>query len=152
MALVALSNRDNVRYISLRDPSRSTDDKGAETIDETTATVFVLRSLPVAAMATVYDSSMNMRAATEDGKTKNVDLNMTINQSNLETVRLGLVGWQNFVDDNGADVEFKREGNAGAVNWRVAPESLNHLDVDLVQELANEIKAMSRVTKQLQKN
>lgn len=169
MALVAVSNRDTEKFVSKFDPARTMvdvkinpDDKSKdaptkkeEVIDYSTATIFHVGSLEVGLMSDIFDGAMNMGAHTiGTNGLPQMDVRMMINKTNVEAVRFGLRGWDNFQDAKGKQVKFAKEtiSKNGKTYEVVAPECMNCLDVELVQELAERIKARSRVTKAVEKN
>lgn len=170
MALVALSKKDNEKYVSDLDPAKqwvdepiNPQDKSkdapthrVEKIDWSEATVFVLGSLDNRILASIYDGSLSMSMEASGGgdESRNVDMQMTLNASNYQAVRFGLVDWTNFIDDKGKVISFKKEmiKRDGQTYQVVARECMNCLDVRLISELADKIKARSSVTPALAKN
>ena len=120
------------------------------------ATVFELAGLDVATMAGIQDRAMNMAANDVNPETgmPNMSVKMQINETNIEAVRFGLRGWRNFKDAKGKEIKFAAETlKVGDKTYQiVAPECMDRLDVGLVQELANQIKERSQVTKDLEGN
>ena len=155
MALIALTPADTIDYVSDRDPSKKIvkvpvdpDDpsKGVKTTVEIEpgATVFKLRSLDVFLMGYIYDNASNL---TGKQGTDEVGIHTRVNQTNVDCVRHGLAGLDNFTDPKGGQIVFKSQ--KAMVNGRkydvVADEVMNVLGIRLIQELAEQIKTISEV-------
>jgi hypothetical protein len=160
MALIAMTTADQIEYVSDLDPAKSkkktpyppvkgehSDAKPVE-IEEIVigpnATIFKIRGLDVFLKAFIYDSTSSLtRSATTD----DVGIHTKMNQTNIEAVRHGLVGFDNFRTPKGGSIPFETERTS--VNGRnydvVSDKILNLLGIRLIQELANEIKNISEV-------
>ena len=162
MALKGMNRGATKRYVSDLDPSKSRElvpvdaDKpdgpkqSVEKIDDG-ATVFVLGALDVHTMGRIYDSGSQMFS---NGDQSGVDIKTFVNRTNIEAVKFGLKGWENFQDENGNDIPFKTvKRNVNGRHYEVvADECLDHLSVQLSAELGQEIKALSEVTAAEAKN
>jgi len=160
MALIAMTTADTVEYVSDYDPAK----KYAEpplaggivpivrpfTVGSG-ATTFKLRGLDVFLNGYIYDNASQLSRREGD---ESVGIHTRVNQTNIEAVRHGLVGLDNFNDAKGAAVKF--ETQKAVVNGRVydvvADTVMNKLGLRLIQELAAEIKRISEVSKAEEKN
>jgi len=155
MALIAMTTADTVDYVSDLDPAKvySVPEKGEKpkfTV-KPGATVFKLRSLDVFLKGHIYDNASQM---TGKSGSDEVGIVTRVNQTNIETVRHGLAGIENFKDAKGADIPFSTQ--KAVVNGRnydvVADGIMNKLGIRLVQELAAQIKDISEVKGDEEKN
>lgn len=97
-----------------------------------------------------YEFTVNKTFSIQDG-------GMIINrrQRNLQVVRHGLKGWENFKDASGSDVPFQTAplaGSEGTPRTIVSESSLKLLDPRLIDELADEISRANVMTKEEEKN
>lgn len=72
----------------------------------------------------------------------------------FECVRRGLVGWENYMDDSGAIIQFERVPavtDRGQPRKYVSDDCLNRLHIDIVRELSGEILRLNGVTTELEK-
>jgi hypothetical protein len=163
MALIALTTVDTVRYVSDADPSKKYVDasvdpadpakgvKQVAQIDEASATIFLLKPLDAFLTAYIYDnaSSLTGRQGSDD-----VKINTRVNQTNIDAVRFGLRGFENFTDGKGALVHFKSA--KAVVNGReyevASDDTVKLLGLKLVAELAGEVKRISEVSSAEEKN
>lgn len=161
MALVALNKSVQFRYVSDRDPSKSSKEtpidpkdlsKGmvTEEVIDSGATVFILQPLDVFLMGKVFDQNMRFK---QNGEAE-VGIEMAINQTNIEAVKYGLVGWEGLKGADGSDIPFTSTNVIlGGRKYTVASDkSLNCLDVELFGELGAKVKEKSRVTVSQAKN
>ena len=163
MALVAMTTADHIEYVSDLDNCKKTEKKlldapdGAdaqyktETIILPGATAFKLRSLDVFLMGHIWDSASVLRGIQGSDE---VGIHTRVNQTNIEAVRHGLVGFEGFTDAKGNAIKF--ETVKAVVNGRpydVAADSvMNRLGIVLIQELGREIKRISEVSTAEEKN
>lgn len=156
MAIKALTKSDSFKYVSDKDPAKSKvkvlvdesdPSKGEieqEKIDWSTATVFHLRSLDVFLMGHIYDNASLLTGSGGDS----FDIKTRINQTNIDAVRFGLVGFDNFADDRGVGIKFKTVKKV--VNGReydaLDDDILNSMGLNLIGELAGKIKEASEVS------
>ena len=154
MALTAMTTTDTVDYVSDFDPSKKYREPpaadGATPIEPLFdilpgATVFKLRGLDVFLMGYIYDGASSLTNKPGSGE---VGIHTRTNQTNIECVRHGLVGLDNFVAAGGGKVVFKTQKEV--VNGRpydvAADEIMNRMGVQLIQELAAKIKKLSEVS------
>lgn len=162
MALIAMTPSDNIEYVSDMDPSKvvktvpidPTDAaKGTKVVTtlEDGATKFFLKSLDVFLMGHIYDNATSISGKQGDD---NVQINTRMNQTNIQAVRHGLTGWDNFKDGKNNSVPFKSSKvNVNGRNYTVASdETMNLLGVQLIAELAQQIKDASEVAPSEEKN
>lgn len=162
MALIAMTTADTVDYVSDKDPSKKTNkvqrdpENPAAGFDVTTeilpgATVFKVRPLDVFLMGFIYDNASSLTG--REGSSE-IGIHTKVNQTNIEAVRHGLLGWENFTDAKGGAARFKTQ--RAVVNGRtydVAHDDvMNSMGIQLIQELAAEVKRISEVTPAEEKN
>ena len=162
MALIAMATADTVDYVSDLDPCkvvtkapRDPADPAKGNVDVTTiaegATTFGLRPLDVFLMGYIYDN-----ASTLSGKqgSDDIGIHTRVNQTNIDTVRHGLVGFTNFTDPKGGQVNMKTQ--KAVVNGRqyevVHDDIMNIMGVRLISELATQVKTISEVSPAEEKN
>lgn len=137
MAIKALT-LSSVKVIeSALDPARGT----AE------ATRFTIGAIDAFVSAYVTDRMLTF-SDNDAGGIQTAQVKM--NEADLEVVRFGLRGWENFQDARGNDVEFRTverilQGKKYAV---VDNDCLARLQQELIRELAREIRAINVVTEE----
>jgi hypothetical protein len=151
-----MTSADAIEYVSDLDPAkrktktaRDPDDpsKGYEESWEIApgATTFKLRSLDVFLMSMIHDNASRLMG--KEGSSE-FGIQTNVNQTNVQAVRHGLVGFTNFSDARGNAVVFATQKEV--VNGRpydvVADKVMNCFGVRLIQELAMKIKEISEVT------
>ena len=155
MALIAMTTADTIEYVSDLDPCKTTSvpapgEKPVVTIKDG-ATIFKLRSLDVFLKGVIYDSASRLMRKSDSDE---VGIVTRVNQTNVEAVRHGLVGFSNFKNSKGGDVPFKTAKIF--VNGRpydvVDDVTMNALGIRLIQELALAIKDISEVKGDEEKN
>ena len=162
MALIAMSSSDVIDFVSDLDPAKSkqatlidpNDPSKGEIMSDTVgpgATVFQLKSLDVFLMGYIYDNASTLSG--EQGSSA-IGIHTRVNQTNIEAVRHGLVGFRNFADANGKHILFNTQ--TVVVNGRkyevASDETVTRLGIRLIQELATKIKEISEVTAEEEKN
>lgn len=162
MALIALTVNDAVEYVSDRDPCKvkhrvpvdpSDPKKGTKEEIEIKpgATKFFLKPLDVFLMGHIYDNASVLSGKSGSDE---VGIHTRMNQTNIEAVRHGLAGFENFLDGKGNAIKFATV--KAVVNGReydVANDKvLEALGIQLIQELATEIKRISEVSTDEEKN
>jgi hypothetical protein len=102
-------------------------------------------------MGHLWDSASVLRGVQGSDE---VGIHTRVNQTNIDAVRHGLAGFSNFTDAKGNAVKF--ETQKAVVNGRpydvVSDTVMNHLGIVLIQELGREIKRISEVTADEEKN
>ena len=162
LALTAMTTSDVVEYVSDKDPAKTQkpqlidpkDPSKGEIMSEAVgegATIFRLKPLDVFLMGYIYDNASTLSGRQGDDM---VGIHTRVNQTNIEAVRHGLVGFSNFVDAKGGHVRLSQ--TKAVVNGReyttVDDASMQLLGLHLIQELANKIKAISEVSGAAEKN
>jgi hypothetical protein len=162
MALIAMSSSDVLDFVSDLDPAKSqkstlidpNDPSKGEIMDEVIgsgATVFELKSLDVFLMGYIYDNASTLSG--EQGSNA-IGIHTRMNQTNIEAVRHGLVGFRNFADAKGKHIQFSTQSIV--VNGRkyevASDDTVTRLGIRLIQELASKIKEISEVTADEEKN
>jgi len=162
MALIAMTTSETITYVSDKDPAKKktttfldpTAPSKGETISSeigSDATIFRLRPLDVFLMGYIYDNASEL-----SGRQDSIEIGIRtkINQTNIEAVRHGLVGFSNFFDKNGKEVRF--EANTIKINDReysiASDATMKLLGIQLIQELAEQIKSISEVSAEEEKN
>lgn len=158
MALRALTTAESVEFVSTTDPDykstlvpRDPADPDAGTMEVITigdtASRFRIRPLDVFLMAHIYDNASSLvgKSGSEE-----VGIKTRVNQTNIDTVRFGLVGLPDNWGDprRGSLVKFaveKVEVN-GREYTSVTEPVLRSLGLQLIQEMATKIKAISEVS------
>lgn len=162
MALIALTVHDTVEYVSDRDPSKvvtkvpvDANDPKKGTKDHTEikdgATKFFLKPLDVFLMGHIYDNASHLSGKSGSDE---VGIKTRMNQTNIDAVRHGLTGFENFLDRKGNGIPFKTvKAVVNGREYEVAADSvLDSLGIQLIQELATEIKRISEVSTDEEKN
>jgi hypothetical protein len=111
------------------------------------ATKFTIGAIDAFVSAYISDRSFTF----VDGATaENAVAQMKIAESNIDTVRFGLKGWENFKAADGADLPFKTTERVviGKKYTVLADDCLAVMELDLIRELANAIKKINEVTKE----
>lgn len=156
MALIAMSVSDSLVYVSDKDPCKTKSevpidpaDPSKGTREEVTiaegATKFHLKGLDVFLMGHIYD---NASALTGRQGSDEVGIQTRMNKTNIDAVRHGLAGFENFADKNGQSVKYTTVMvDVNGRDYKVASDDvLNSLGIQLIQELAGEIKRISEVS------
>lgn len=136
MALKGLTKASIRTFESASDPDKGTDK----------ATKFKLRFLDSFVMAHLKDTLTSFEADQQD-PTK-VKTSFSPTAVALETVRHGLAGWENFVDEEGKDIEHKTVlRSVGGRKYPVlTDELLGAIPLSLIEELSTEIRKSNSVT------
>jgi hypothetical protein len=135
MAIKALT-LSSVKVIeSDSDPARGSAD----------ATRFTIGAIDAFVSAYVVDRTLTF---TENDAGGIALAQVKMSEANLEAVRFGLRGWENFKDGHGNDVPFTTADRIvmGKKYVTVADEGLALLSQDLVRELAAAIRTINEVT------
>lgn len=163
MALISMTTANAVKYVSDLDPAKKshTDfldpkhpEKGGhiiEDIDWDKATVFHLRPLDVFLMGDIYDNAQRLTGKAGE---QEVGIHTQMNKTNIDAVRFGLTGFDNFKDGKGKNNKFETEEvSRSGREYTVATDAmLNLLGIQLIQELAGKIKEISEVSQAEEKN
>jgi len=162
MALIAMTTADTVDHVSDLDPCKrkqkvfrdpENPSAGYDLKDEILegATVFKLRPLDVFLMGFIYDSASVLRGT--EGSAE-IGIHTRVNQTNIEAVRHGLSGFENFTDPKGGVVKFKsQKAVVNGRSYEVAHDDImNMMGVKLIQELAAKVKEISEVSPAEEKN
>lgn len=137
--MIALTPRTRHPYVLRRDRALPGDQR----------TTFMLRSLTVEERAALMDAAS---AFDQQDHT----IRIPAGTQALQTVRAGLVGWQNLKSDVGADVAFATDPERAVLgSHKVTPPTdtcLERLPFDVVLELANAIREGSQLSDDDAKN
>lgn len=156
MAIRALTKGDTFKHVSDKDPAKrkvlalvdendkSKGEISREEIDWNDATVFHLSALDVFLMGYIYDNA-SLLTGSQGGEA--FDIKTRVNQTNIDAVRFGLRGFDNFVDAKGVGKRFGETKKV--INGREYPcaddATLELLGLNLIGELAAKIKEASEV-------
>jgi hypothetical protein len=113
-------------------------------------TVFYLKNLLQEDRVLLGD----MSAAIEQTKSGSMRLLNKSSDRAYQTVRRGLAGWKNFLDDKGNALPFDTvpgKGERGQIRNFVDDKCLVYLTQDMVRELSTEILRINGVTSELEK-
>lgn len=162
MAIKALVLNQTIDFVSSKDPALTKkflpidpDDisKGEieQEVIEEDATKFKLRPLDVFLMGYIYDTASILSGKQGEA---DIDIKTRVNATNIDAVRFGLAGIENFLDAEGKPIKFRTE--KVRVNGReydaVSDSIMRMFGVQLVSELAGKIKDISEVTAAQEKN
>lgn len=79
-------------------------------------------------------------------KGEDSEMRIASGSAERDILKAGLVGWENFKDEHGQEVEFKRRGD------QVTDECLDRLHTDWRKEIANFITDQGKISKDEEKN
>ncbi|MCA1775268.1 MAG: hypothetical protein LC676_06565 [Loktanella sp.] len=162
MALTAITAHDTVDYVSEMDPCKTTEEvpvdpknpkKGKKSVDKVLpgATIFHLKPLDVYLKGHIHDHASTLSGRRGEDS---VGIQTHVNKTNIEAVRHGLAGFDNFSDQTGTPIKFETQNTMlnGREYTVVADRVLNLLGIRLIMELADEIKNLSEVSAGDEKN
>ena len=134
MAIKALTLSSVKLIESESDPAKGTAD----------ATRFTIGAIDAFVSAYVFDRTLTFTEADAGGI---ATAQVKMSEANLEAVRFGLRGWENFKDQSGNDVPFTTSDRIvmGKKYVAVADDCLALLNQDLVRELAAAIRRINEV-------
>lgn len=129
-------------YESKHDPARGTPE----------ATVFTLGVLSARLLSWVMDNQLTWSQKGEDEES--AEMRMLANTASYEVVRYGLRGARNLQDSEGNDVQLRhvKKHVAGQDVQAVGDDVLRTLPIDLVRELAEQIRDKSGLSEEQAKN
>jgi hypothetical protein len=136
MAIVGLSSASTRKVELSSDPAKGTPE----------ATRFIIGSLSAREMAGIKDKSSKFDSK---GNFSNEG-----NKAALEVVRLGLKGWENFLDADGKEIAFLTEevSNINKKTTVAAYASLDRLSFTDLLEIHNHIAGLNTLTEEERKN
>jgi hypothetical protein len=162
MAIRAMTLGDTFEYVSEKDPCKVKQETQIDPKDASKgniidwhvkegATKFFLAALDLFLMGHIYDNS---QAITGTPGSAQIGITTRMNQTNIDTVRFGLRGFENFKDAKGNDIKFTTTDiQLNNRDYKVASdEVLKNLGIRLVAELAGKIKEASEVSSGDEKN
>lgn len=162
MALIAMTVSDTIEHVSDKDPCKIVTKVPVDPEDpkkglkekveiKEGATKFFLKPLDVFLMGYIYDNASSISGKQGDDQ---IGIHTRVNQTNIEAVRHGLAGFQNFTDKSGNQIAFKTK--KAVVNGReydvADDDTMAKLGLRLIQELAEKIKEISEVSADEEKN
>lgn len=156
MALTAQTNGDLQKYVSDKDPAKTKvkepndpndatkGEKEVTKIDWENATIFYIRPLDVQLMGSIYDNATALSGRQGE---QEIGIHTRVHKTNIEAVKFGLGKWENFPDDTGKlqHIELEETTFNRKKYMVVTDRSIDMLGIQLVGELANEIKRISEV-------
>lgn len=109
------------------------------------ASTFVLGAIDVFVNTAIFDKSLKF-SSNDGGDVAQVMLN----EMNLEMVRFGLKGWRNFKGVDGNDTPFQVSNRTvlGKTYQVVSDDCLQMLGIELIRELAGEIRKFNSLSKE----
>lgn len=162
MAIAAMTVHSTVTYVSDKDPSKVVTQVPLDPADPTKGTVthteiredattFLIRPLDVFLLGHIYD---NASLLTGKSGSEEVGIHTRVNKTNIEAVRHGLIGFENFARKDGTPIRFTTtEVHVNGRDYTVASDDvMSALGIQLVQELAGKIKEISEVSAVEEKN
>ena len=117
-------------------------------------TVFQVGVLDGVLLSAIEDSQTQF-GVSNTGDKGSPDISVNLHGKNVEAVKFGLKGWENFKDKNGNDVLFTTQNYTVprvGVRAGVSRDSLSRLNKDVIAELATEILKASSFDKEQEKN
>lgn len=121
--------------------------------DKESPTIFKIGVLDSLIMSKISDS-LTVYEVDMENPDKNPATRFNYSQRQIEVVRFGLKGWENFKDKQGKDVQFRTKSlNYAGKNYEVvSDQSLSCLAFMLIQELAEVIFKQNRLSVEERKN
>jgi uncharacterized protein YcfJ len=118
-------------------------------------TIFILGNLPLEERIKIEDEQAQYGVSTDKNPEAKADMTIKQHKRNLEIVKLGLVGFENFKDGDGKDVLFETVampgGRAGSKNV-VSGKCLNRFTMEWIDEIAKAIIDLNAITPEEAKN
>lgn len=105
-------------------------------------TVFELRWLTAQELARLEDGSLTSIMSKENRP----EFQIHSGSMQIKTLQIGLVGWRNFRDKDGNEIDFKQR------NDQCAKENLDYLHPQWRRELVEAITEMNQITEDETKN
>lgn len=118
--IIAINPDEKIRYIPKCDRELPAERQ----------TAFLLRPMKAKDAAKMQDGAAEIDLARDQ---KDSTLRLRSGTQELEVLRLGLAGWENFKDANGAEVEYREN------NGNPRPEVLDRIPAKIRRELAEAI-------------
>lgn len=129
MGIRAIKAGKTYEYVSRKDDGYSEDGN-----HKPEATKWKLKVLTGQEMAEIRDRQANISIDTVDGKMSAPGIRMSMFATAYHTLALGLVGWSNFLDEEGNAVPFTK-GDDG----RPSKESLDMIPPDVAFDISREL-------------
>jgi hypothetical protein len=118
-------------------------------------TIFKLGVIDSITRAGIRDKRFEWTGAADSVAGLQPQMKSNIHKVNVEYVRYGLRGWENFVNERGEPVQFETEsevGPGGVVRTVVKESLLQLIPSHIIDELADEIARDNTLTEDDQKN
>lgn len=117
------------------------------------ATVFWLGTLPVDLRTKIEDGLVGFVDAAS-GASQTASLRVNTARQNLEALRFGLKGFENFQDPDGNQIKFETEKVSldGRTYDAVTLECLAHFDTRVINELGGQVRRANAVSAVERKN
>lgn len=138
MAITAINITEETDFISPSDPDRDNKKK---------ATIWSLRNLDSRQMGIINDGSTDMivdRNNSED----DVKVSVNAQQANFKIVSFALVGWKNFKNTDGTEVEHKTvKVNMGGKSYtKLDDRILALIPSSVIAEIAEEVNKVNNLS------
>lgn len=91
-------------------------------------------------MAEIRDLQANVNIDIADGKSGTPALRMSMYKTAYKTLEYGLIGWQNFTDENGNGIPFEKDEKG-----RPSQKTLGLIPPDVAFELSRELVTINLV-------
>jgi hypothetical protein len=117
-------------------------------------TIFELANLPIEERIKIEDAQAQYGVSTSKDPDEMADMTIKVHARNLELVKLGLVGFENFKDSDGNAVVFESVASPkknGSKNI-VSPRCLNRFAMEWIDELAKAIIELNSISVEEIKN
>jgi hypothetical protein len=118
-------------------------------------TIFELANLPIEERIRIEDAQAQYGVSTDANPDSKADMTIKQHKRNLEIVKLGLVGFENFKDSDGKNVVFETIASTGGKNGSkniVSGKCLNRFAMEWIDELAKAIIDLNALTSEEIKN
>ena len=126
------------------------------TLPEEQQTKFTLGMLDVKERIKIEDDQAQYGISTSNkSPDAPADMRVLRHKRNYEVVKLGLVGWKDFKDENGKEIVFDTTAQTGGKNGSrnlVSDLCLSRLAMEWIDELADAIIGENKITAEESKN
>lgn len=117
-------------------------------------TTFKIGVLDPLTRARIEDAQTAFIMGSQQESAPKTDIKISVRQRNLDIVRYGLRGWENFKDSKGNIVPFETVVSSSGDSSRsvVSDRCLGMIPWEVIQELAEEILKANTLSKEEEKN
>lgn len=142
MALIGIDPSEVLEYISKKDP------------DPKNPTVFKLGVVDSLTIAKIEDNLTVFTIDPNNPEAK-TDTKMSTGKREIELIRAGLKGWDNYKDKKGADIPFTTTYSRAGGSTKIEipnDDTIKRLSTIIVKELSGEIYNQNKVSDDERKN